>query len=111
MSQKEELVRANELFTDLAKNNPEQLQAFNSLMKSVIKDGKVSAKTKEAVALGIAVKAQCKGCIVAHVKKSLDMGYTREEIMEIAWVAVLMGGGPSLVYLSEVKTALDEFCE
>lgn len=78
-------------------------------MEAVEKDGSVSAKVKEAVALGIAIKAQCKGCIAFHTKKAIEKGYSKEEILEIAWVAVLMGGGPALVYMSYVKDALEEF--
>ncbi|RLF64047.1 MAG: carboxymuconolactone decarboxylase family protein, partial [Thermoplasmata archaeon] len=41
--------------------------------------------------------------------KCLEIGVTRDEIMEASTVAILMGGGPALTYVSEVKKALDEF--
>ncbi len=111
MNQKQELEKINELFNYLGENSKEQLKAFSSLSNAIEKDGKVSSKIKEAVALGIAIKSQCKGCIAFHVKKALEKGFTKEEIIEIAWVAVLMGGGPSLVYMSYVKDTLDEFSD
>ncbi len=109
MDPKKENKKIEELFSYLGKNSLEQTKTFGSFMEAVEKDGKVSAKTKEAVALGIAIKSQCKGCIAFHTKKALEKGFTKEEILEIAWVAVLMGGGPSLVYMSHVKEALEEF--
>lgn len=109
MNQKEEIEKIDELFGYLGKNSSEQTKAFASFMEAVEKDGKVSSKIKEAVALGIAIKAQCKGCIAFHTKKALEKGFSQEEILEIAWVAVLMGGGPSLVYMNYVKEALEEF--
>src|SRR6056297_2463200 len=111
MTQKKEIKKVDELFGYLGKKNLEQTKAFASFMNAVEKDGKVSAKVKEAVALGIAIKSQCKGCIAVHTKKALEKGFSKEEVLEIAWVAVLMGGGPSLVYLSYVKDALEELAD
>jgi AhpD family alkylhydroperoxidase len=109
MSIKNENKKINDLFAYLKENNPKQINNFENLMESIESNGKVSSKIKEAVALGIAIKSQCKGCIALHTKKALIKGFTKEEILEIAWVAVLMGGGPSLVYMSYVKEALEEF--
>ncbi|MFP4523371.1 MAG: carboxymuconolactone decarboxylase family protein [Candidatus Nanoarchaeia archaeon] len=111
MSQKKEVEKIDNLFSYLGKNSLKQTKAFASFMDVVEQDGKVSSKIKEAVALGIAIKSQCKGCIAFHTKKALDKGFSKEEIIEIAWVAVLMGGGPSLVYMSHVKEALEEFLD
>lgn len=109
MNQKEEAKKIEELYGYLGKNSLEQTKAFGNMLESIEKDGKVSAKVKEAVALGIAIKAQCKGCIAVHTRKALEKGYSPEEIIEIAWVAVLMGGGPSFVYMQYVKDAIEEF--
>lgn len=103
-----ELDEAENTLNYLGKETPEQMGAFKGMMEAIEQDGKVSSKTKEAVALGIAVKAQCPGCIAYHVRAALDKGFTKEEILEIAWVAVLMGGGPSLIYMSYVRKALEE---
>jgi len=108
MSNTEELKKTDELFGYLRKNSPEKYAAFGNLVQEIEKDGLVSSKIKEAVALGIAIKSQCKGCIAFHTKKALEKGFSKEEILEIAWVAVLMGGGPSLIYLSYVKEALED---
>lgn len=108
MSTKEDLKKNEELFAYLRKNSPEKFAAFGNMLQEIEKDGLVSSKIKEAVALGIAIKSQCKGCIAAHTKKALEKGFSKEEILEIAWVAVLMGGGPSLMYMSYVKEALED---
>jgi AhpD family alkylhydroperoxidase len=109
MEQEKELKKINELFSYLGDNSSEQIKRFSSFMEVAEQDGKVSAKTKEAIALGIAIKSQCKGCIAFHTKNALEKGFTKEEILEIAWVAVLMGVGPSLMYMANVKEALEEF--
>ncbi|WP_223145160.1 carboxymuconolactone decarboxylase family protein [Actinotalea subterranea] len=87
---------------------PGPMAAFGQLHRSAGADGALDGKTKELIALGIAVTVRCEGCIVCHVQDSLTLGATREEIQEVLGVAVLMGGGPSVVYACEALEALDE---
>ncbi len=93
----------------LAKINPEVIRDFGKFMDSVLKEGYLDTKTKELIALGMAITARCKYCIGIHVEKALKAGATKEEILETATVAILMGGGPALTYIAEVKKALEEF--
>ncbi|HBK57937.1 MAG TPA: carboxymuconolactone decarboxylase family protein, partial [Spirochaetaceae bacterium] len=39
---------------------------------------------------------------------ALEAGATEEEILEAAWVAVLMGGGPALMHAGLVLEALKD---
>lgn len=93
----------------LTLNNPEVMRDFKKFMDSVLKEGYLDKKTKELIALGMAITARCKYCIGIHVEKCLQAGATKEEILEASTVAILMGGGPALTYVSEVKKALEEF--
>ncbi len=93
----------------LSKNNPEVMRDFKKFMDSVLKEGYLDTKTKELIALGMAITARCKYCIGIHVEKALEAGASKEEILEAATVAILMGGGPALTYIAEVKKALEEF--
>ena len=109
MDMKEDLRSAMGIMNHLGEKTPDQMEAFKELSASIAKDGALSAKTKELIALALGIKSQCSYCIALHVKKSLDMGITGEEILEAAWVAVLMGGGPAMMYISEVKDAIEKF--
>ena len=93
----------------LMKNNRNSMRDFQEFMNHVLEPGVLDTKTKELIALGTAITARCKYCIALHVKKSLAAGATRSEILEAATVSILMGGGPALTYVAEVKKALDEF--
>ncbi|RDV80508.1 carboxymuconolactone decarboxylase family protein [Ammonifex thiophilus] len=86
---------------------PTVMQSFNRLHEAVIKEGVLSAKQKELIAVGIAVALRCPYCIAAHVAKARELGATRQEILEAASVAILMGGGPSAAYTVEVLKVLD----
>ena len=45
----------------------------------------------------------------ANVHDALEAGASREEILETIGVAIVMGGGPSLMYGAEAYEALDQF--
>ncbi|TFH29352.1 MAG: carboxymuconolactone decarboxylase family protein, partial [Promethearchaeota archaeon] len=68
-------------------------------------------KMKEIIGVAVSVKAQCERCIVWHMKSALDLGATKEEILEAAEVAVMMGGGPALMYMEDVITTIAEFAK
>ncbi len=93
----------------LSKKNRETMRNFNAFMGSVLEKRVLDTKTKELIALGTAITARCRYCIGIHVKTALAAGATRDEILEAATVAILMGGGPALTYVTEVRKALEEF--
>jgi AhpD family alkylhydroperoxidase len=95
----------------LKEQAPDLMGGFGHLHEAVSKDGALSGKMKEAIALGIAIKAQCVDCIAFHTKMCVKAGYSKEEILEIGSVAVLMGGGPALMYMHYVLEALEQYIE
>ena len=86
---------------------PDMAKGFGALFGGVMKDGALSLKTKELIAMGIGVAIRCEPCIFAHVKKCLEAGATREEILEAASVVVMMQGGPGFVHIPAVIEALE----
>lgn len=106
---KESVDSVMQMMGELSKHQPETLRHFKSFMGSVLKEGVLDTKTKELIAIGTSITARCKYCIAIHVEKALNAGATKEEIFEAATVAILMGGGPAMTYVSEVKDALDEY--
>ncbi len=88
---------------------PREMEAFTRLHKSATADGAISRKTKELIALGVAMTVNCDGCIAYHVKDALEAGATPDEIVETIGVVVMMGGGPAVVYGSQALEALEQF--
>ena len=97
------------LMEELGTNIPETMKAFNELHKASIAKGTLTTKTKELIALGIAITVRCDGCIAFHVHDALKAGASSQEILETIGVAILMGGGPAVVYGSEAMEALSQF--
>lgn len=92
----------------LYKAAPEAMQAFQSVMKAVGKEGALPAKIKELMALAIAINVKCEGCIVFHIQNAIKHGATREEVVETITVSIEMGGGPATVYGGKALAAFDE---
>lgn len=88
---------------------PDTMKAFSSLHASATAAGALDAKTKELIALSIAVAAKCDGCVAFHTHDALRAGASPEEIIETLGVAVLMGGGPAMVYATHAIDALEQF--
>jgi len=97
------------LMQDLGAELPEQMKGFTALHKAAVAEGALSTQTKELIALGIAITVRCDGCIAYHVDAAIQAGCRREEIMETIGVAILMGGGPSVVYGAEAMAAMNQF--
>ncbi|MCM0755009.1 carboxymuconolactone decarboxylase family protein [Desulfovibrio aminophilus] len=99
------LEEANALFKELKKSTPPQFDSLMEFMKNAKAEGALDGKAKNLTLVSLAVANQCDWCIAVHVANAVKSGASREEILEAAWLAVLMGGGPKLMYL---KVVLDE---
>jgi len=88
---------------------PEAMKGFAALGGGAYKDGALSPKIKELIALAIGITVRCEGCVGAHAKSAFQRGATREEVAEAIAVAIHMGGGPSMVYGGEALRAYDQF--
>ncbi|MDP5032181.1 MAG: carboxymuconolactone decarboxylase family protein [Paraglaciecola sp.] len=88
---------------------PDTMAGFGQLHASAISKGALDTKTKELIALSIAISVHCNGCIAFHVHDALKAGASHQEIVETIGVAILMGGSPSMVYGCEALEALEQF--
>ena len=110
-SYKEIIGRIGKNLGVLAKSHSGVMQGFQQMSTAAGKDGALSAKHKELIALAIGVAQRCDGCIGFHVKKCIEQGATREEIIEVLGVNAYMGGGPALMYAADALHAYDEFTQ
>ncbi len=85
------------------------MAGFTQLRVAASAEGALSQKVKQLIALAIAVTVRCDGCIAYHVHDAIRAGAGREEIMETVGIAILMGGGPAMVYGCEALEALYQF--
>ena len=105
----EKLDRICELMAELRHEIPGTIGAFSHHHEVSAEDSVLDGKVKELIALGIAITIRCEGCITFHVHDAIQAGASHEEITETIGVAILMGGGPSVVYGCEALEALSQF--
>ncbi|HII02923.1 TPA: carboxymuconolactone decarboxylase family protein [Methanosarcinaceae archaeon] len=97
-----EKIDMNEKIAAMAEQVPGVMNALAGLHDEVIRDGALSARTKELMMVGMAVALRCEYCLWKHVPEAVKMGATREEILEAVSTAILMAGGPAVAYGSVV---------
>jgi len=88
---------------------PETSNAFSQLSAAATTDGVLDKKTKELIALALAVGARCDACIGFHTKALVRLGAIEQEVAETLGVCVAMGGGPSMMYAAEAIASFNEF--
>jgi len=84
-------------------------KGFAQLHHAAVADGVIPARTKELVALAIAVVKECDGCIAYHASAAARLGASEAEVAEVLSVALLMGGGPASVWAPRAFDAYREF--
>ncbi len=94
-----------ETLGQLARLSPDTLRGYRTLSDAGKKTEHLDAKTRELIALAVAVTRQCDGCIVVHTDAALKHGATREEIAEALGVAVAVNAGAALIYSTRVLDA------
>ena len=91
-SQLEFLDEVTKYVNEFKRELPETFAAQNAFNDAVYKDGALSAKIKRLMALSVAVKAGCPGCITYQLKLAAEAGATKGEVIEATSVAISMGG-------------------
>ena len=111
MTKYQESIRIGFGLKGLQEAIPDVMKGFHALHAASLEDGVLSEKTKELIALAIGVAARCEGCVAFHGQTLARLGATRAEVEETLGVAILMGGGPSVMWATEALAAFDEFSE
>ena len=94
---------------DLRDLIPGVYEGFGRMHAAAFADGEVDRKTKELIALAIAVAVRCDGCIAAHAKAAAREKATEKEVAETIGIAISMSGGPGTVYGPRAMAAYRSF--
>ncbi len=68
------------------------IKRFFNLDTQTYQKGALNVNTKEMLGLVASMVLRCDDCIKYHLGKCYDEGVTREEIMEIFQIALMVGG-------------------
>jgi len=90
----------------------QHVKTFKPLLKleqQAFKSGALSSKTKELMAISIAIVTKCEPCMEWHLKQAIQAGASDQEVYETIDVAIEMGGGQAAAYARFVVRALELF--
>ena len=92
---------------EMAAANPDLVKAYSGLHAANAKSTHIDAKTRELIALAVAVTLRCDGCINAHTDAALKAGATKEEVVDALGVAIMVNAGAAMVYSARTVDAYD----
>lgn len=81
------------------------MRGYQALSTAGAKTGHLDAKTRELIALAVAITRQCDGCITVHTDAAAKHGATREEVAEALGVAIAVNASAALVFSARVMDA------
>lgn len=91
---------------DFAKLSPDTVRGYGALSTAGQKTGQLDARTRELIAVAVAISLRCDGCITVHTDAARKAGATEAELAEALGVAVSINAGAAIVYSTR---ALDAF--
>lgn len=71
---------------------------FQDFNQAAMAPGVLPAKTKELIALGVALTTQCSYCLEIHREAALKAGVTQAEIAEVVIVAAALRAGGAITH-------------
>jgi len=92
-----------------AETNPAVVTAYRGLNDALGKGTALDAKTRELIALAVAVTTRCDGCISSHAAAAQKAGATIEEVSEALGTAVALNAGAAYVYSVRAIEAFGQF--
>jgi AhpD family alkylhydroperoxidase len=67
-----------------AKLSPDTVRGYGTLSTAGQKTGQLDAKTRELIAVAVAIALRCDGCIAVHTDAARTLGATEAELAEAA---------------------------
>jgi AhpD family alkylhydroperoxidase len=95
----------------LANANPKLLTAYQGLNAAQGANGTLDAKTRELIALAVAVTTRCDSCIASHANAARQAGVTEAELSEALGTAIALNAGAAYVYSVRTMEAFNQFAE
>lgn len=93
----------------LMKATPKFMQSYQAFNAAQNSNGALDAKTRELIALAVAVTTRCDGCIAAHANGAKDAAVTEAELADALGTPMALNTGAAFVYSNRVMEAYQQF--
>ena len=84
-------------YTQFKEDFPEVIAAYEALGDAVHSAGPLDDKTRALIKLAISTGARLEGAVHSHARKALKAGATKEEMQQVAILALPTIGLPSMM--------------
>jgi selenide, water dikinase len=81
--------------------------AFMAFLKQANQPGVIDARGKKLMTIALSVAQRCEPCLKHHLKSALEMGLTKAEMDEAAWLGIAFGGSPAMMLYNETCRSLE----
>lgn len=93
-------------FGKLGTQHPKMLQAYQALDQAATAEA-LDAKTRELIALAVAVTTRCESCISVHAEAAVKAGATDSEVAGALATAIALNAGAAYTYSLRALEAVD----
>ena len=90
----------------IGNSNPKMLEAYRNLAAAQGSNGVLDAKTRELIAIAVAVTTRCDGCISSHTAAAIQAGATEAEVSDALGTAIALNAGAAYVYSLHAMEAM-----
>ena len=94
-------------FSELGKKHPKMLQAYAALDQAAAAEA-LDEKTRELIAIAVAITTRCESCISVHAEKAAKAGATESEIAGALATAIALNAGAAYTYALRALEAVEE---
>ncbi|AGV11542.1 TPA: carboxymuconolactone decarboxylase family protein [Haemophilus influenzae] len=95
---KEHTSHVKKSFGALGKQHPKMLQAYQALDSAAEEGNVLDAKTRELIALAVAVTTRCESCISVHAEEAVKAGASEAEVAAALATAIALNAGAAYTY-------------
>ena len=94
---KKHAAHVKQSFAKLGKNHPKMLAGYAALESAAAAEA-LDAKTRELIAIAVAVTTRCESCISVHTAAAVKAGATEGEIAGALATAISLNAGAAYTY-------------
>lgn len=102
----EHTAHVKQSFAKLGKSHPKMLQAYGSLEQAAAAEA-LDEKTRELIAIAVAITTRCESCISVHAEKAIKAGATESEIAGALATAISLNAGAAYTYALRALEAVE----
>lgn len=94
-------------FSALGKRHPKMLSAYQALGSAAAEGDVLDSKTRELIAVAVAISLRCDGCIGTHTEAARKAGATEAELAQALATAIQVNAGAAYVYSMRAMEAYE----